>query len=77
MRSRARSAPTAMPFTATWLGSGNPDVTRPYSSFSALAADQGRSRVYGGIHFTFELTASQESCTKVADFVFDNYMQPN
>jgi hypothetical protein len=34
------------------------------------------SRVHGGIHFEFELHASHVSCTKVADYVYDNYMQP-
>lgn len=62
-------------FSVTWIGtSGNPNVTRHYGSFSELAQQQARSRVYGGIHFNFELTASQESCVKVADYVVDNYV---
>lgn len=65
------------PFSVTWIGTaGNANVTRSYEHFSDLAAEQARSRVYAGIHFTFELTASQESCTKVADYVFENYMRP-
>jgi hypothetical protein len=67
----------AMPFSVTWIGTaGNPDVTRSYGSFSQLADEQARSRVYAGIHFTFELTASDESCVQVADYVADNYMLP-
>ena len=63
-----------MAFSVTWVGTGgNPNVTRQYASFSELAQQQARSRVYGGIHFDFELTASQESCVKVADYVADNY----
>src|SRR5690606_40999145 len=66
----------AIPFTVTWTGTtGNPDVTRSYSSFSQLAEEAALSRVYGGIHFAFELNASFESCMKVADYLFDNYMQ--
>jgi len=66
-----------VPFSVTWIGTaGNADVTRQYSSFSELAAQQARSRVYGGIHFDFELKASEKSCTKVADWVADHYMQP-
>ncbi len=66
-----------MSFTATWTGTGgNANVVRAYSRFSALAEDQARSRVYAGIHFTFELTASQESCMKVADYVYSHYMRP-
>jgi hypothetical protein len=64
-------------FSVTWIGTGgNANVTRQYGSFSQLAEQQARSRVYGGIHFNFELTASQESCTKVADYVVDNYALP-
>ena len=63
--------------TARWLGTaGNPDVSRNYPGFWQLAVDQALSRIYGGIHFTFENEASQESCPKVADYVFDNYMTP-
>jgi hypothetical protein len=66
-----------VPFRVTWVGTGgNADVTRAYGSFSSLAREQARSRVYGGIHFDFELTASQESCVKVADFVADHYLLP-
>jgi hypothetical protein len=65
-----------VPFTVTWVGTGgNPNVTRRYRAFSELAEQQARSRVYGGIHFNFELTASHESCGKVADYIFDNYMR--
>jgi hypothetical protein len=64
----------AIPFTVTWSGTGgNADVTRSYTAFSQLAEEAGLSRVYGGIHFLFELTASHESCKKVADYLFDNY----
>jgi hypothetical protein len=65
-----------MPFTVTWAGIiPNADVSRAYAAFSQLADDQARSRVYAGIHFNFELTASHASCKKVAEYVFDNYMR--
>jgi hypothetical protein len=64
-------------FSVTWIGTGgNANVTRHYARFSELAEQQARSRVYGGIHFNFELTASQESCVKVADYVADNFARP-
>jgi hypothetical protein len=64
-------------YSVTWIGTGgNANVTRQYGNFSELAAQQARSRVYGGIHFNFELTTSQESCVKVADYVADNYARP-
>jgi hypothetical protein len=64
-------------FSVTWIGTaGNANVTRQYARFSELAEQQARSRVFGGIHFDFELDASQESCIKVADYVADNYARP-
>jgi hypothetical protein len=64
-----------MAFTARWLGNtGNPDVSRPYAGFWQMAEDQANSRVYGGIHFSFESAASQEYCVKVPEYVFENYM---
>jgi hypothetical protein len=66
----------AVPFTMTWTGTGgNTNVSRSYSSFSKLAEEAGLARVYGGIHFSFELDAAHEACTKVADFIVDHYAQ--
>jgi hypothetical protein len=71
-------------FTATWYlnNTVTPPATTPavvhsqvYNSFWELALNEGDSRVWGGIHFRFELTASQESCAAVADYIFDNKMQ--
>jgi hypothetical protein len=65
-----------MNFNALWQGSsGQPDVTRPYSSFWQLAEDQANSRIYAGIHFRFESEVSQESCPKVAEYVFARFMR--
>jgi membrane-associated phospholipid phosphatase len=77
-RSLARTFRTdAIPFTVTWTGTGGvANETRSYASFSQLAEEAGLSRVYGGIHFLFELTESHESCKKVADYLFENYMRP-
>jgi hypothetical protein len=69
-----------IPFSVTWTWTGaagaGSNATRQYSALSALAEDAGMARVYGGIHFKFELTASAAACTKVADYVFSNYMKP-
>lgn len=67
-----------VPITVNWaaaMGSG-PGVTRHYNGFWELAEEEGRSRVLGGIHFTFELDAAEESCVKVGDYVVDNYALP-
>ncbi|MDB6160608.1 MAG: hypothetical protein JWO04_4314, partial [Gammaproteobacteria bacterium] len=42
----------------------------------ALAVDEANSRIWGGIHYRFDINGSQASCTQVADYLFDNYMQP-
>jgi hypothetical protein len=61
----------------TWTGlNGNANVTRNYSNFWAVAEDQAVSREYGGIHFHFDTTASQEVCPKVARYAFDNFLRP-
>jgi hypothetical protein len=68
----------AQSFTATWYTGSSPPVvvhSEPYTSFAALAQDEGDSRIWGGIHFGFEIDAAQVSCSQVADYVFDNYMQ--
>jgi hypothetical protein len=67
-----------IPFSVTWTWTGaagaGADVTRQYTALSQLAEEAGMSRVYGGIHFEFEITAAAESCTKVADYVYSNYL---
>jgi len=65
-------------FTATWnTGDSPPAVVHaePYTSFWAMGRDSGSSRVWGGIHYRFEITASEHACTQVANYLFDNYMQ--
>src|SRR5207248_10800709 len=40
------------------------------------ATEEGRSRVYGGIHFSFDVTAGQEVGRQVGDYVFDHVLRP-
>ena len=66
-------------FTATWYTGASPPAivhAQPYASFAALAQDEGDSRIWAGIHFRFEIEASQVACAQIADFIYDNYMQP-
>jgi hypothetical protein len=69
-----------IPFSATWTWTGAPgagsNVTRQYSTFSQLATDGGMSRIYGGIHYEFDVTAGWDAGMKVADHVYANYMRP-
>jgi hypothetical protein len=66
----------AQTFTATWYTANNAVVwSQPYTSLWKLGDDEANSRIWGGIHFRFDIDASQVSCTQVADYIFDNYMR--
>ncbi len=58
-----------------WDGAGG--ATRSYTGFNQMADEQERSRVYGGIHFTFDQTAGQSAGRNVANYVFQNFMKPH
>jgi hypothetical protein len=67
----------AMPVSVTWEGiNGNTNVTRNFTGFNQLSEHQAVSREYGGIHFHFDTTASQEVCPLVANYVYGNFMRP-
>jgi hypothetical protein len=61
-------------FEHTWHGAGG--ATRSYAGFTAMANEEERSRVYGGIHFTFDQAAGQSAGRNVANYVFQNFMRP-
>jgi hypothetical protein len=71
----------AMPYAAVWYkdNSAAPPVVfkEDFTSFKALAVHEGNSRVWGGIHFRFELDASHKVCADVADYIYDHKMQPD
>jgi len=61
-------------FQHTWAGAGG--ATRSYAGFNAMANEQERARVYGGIHFTFDNVAGQSVGRNVASYIFSNVMKP-
>jgi hypothetical protein len=61
-------------FQHTWEGAGG--ATRTYAGFEAMADEAARSRVYGGIHFTFDNVAGQSIGRNVANYIFQNFMRP-
>jgi hypothetical protein len=61
-------------FAVHW--EGTPGWTRSYPSFWAIADEEARSRIYGGIHFHFDNTAGQEIGIKVGNYLIDNFMLP-
>jgi len=63
-----------IPYQHTWEGAGG--ATRSYAGFAAMANEQERARVWGGIHFTFDNVAGQSVGRNVGSYVFQNIMQP-
>ncbi len=61
-------------FSHTWEGAGG--ATRSYPGFAAMANEQERARVWGGIHFTFDNVAGQSIGRNVGTYVFQNFMRP-
>jgi PAP2 superfamily len=61
-------------FEHTWVGAGG--ATRSYTGFSNMADEAARSRVYGGIHFSFDNAAGQSVGRNVANYIFANVMRP-
>jgi hypothetical protein len=55
---------------------GTPGVTRSYASFSAAAAEAGRSRIYGGIHWEFDNAAGLASGHEVGSYVSQHFLLP-
>jgi membrane-associated phospholipid phosphatase len=61
-------------FTVT--ADGLPGVTRSFDSFEAAAAEAGRSRIYGGIHYQFDNANGHALGADVAGYVLDHVLQP-
>jgi hypothetical protein len=53
-----------------------PGVTRTFNSFSAAAAENGISRIYLGIHWSFDNLMGQQVGRNVANNIFANMLQP-
>lgn len=61
----------------TWEGiNGNANVTRDFAGFQQISEHQAVSREYGGIHYHFDTTASQEMCPKIAGYIHGHFMRP-
>lgn len=61
-------------FSVTWTGvAPNANVTRQYTGFWQAGYEEARSRVAGGIHFSFDNEISQERCPEVAYWILDRF----
>jgi membrane-associated phospholipid phosphatase len=50
--------------------------TRSFASFEAAAAEAGRSRIYGGIHYSFDNLNGLAVGGEVGDYVVGNFLKP-
>lgn len=65
-----------IPFTVNWAEVGGPGWVRPFNGFRELGDLVARARIWGGLHFTFDHTASKGVCTQLADYIVDNQLRP-
>jgi hypothetical protein len=57
-------------------GNARPYMPRSFSSLSQAEEENGQSRIYLGIHWSFDKTAGIAQGRQVADYVFDNAFTP-
>ena len=60
-------------FAFTTTSPGLPGIQRSFTSFDSAAAEAGRSRVFGGIHYEFSNQDGQTAGRAVADEVLDRF----
>jgi hypothetical protein len=67
----------AIAFTSSAeVSAGGAVITRSFNSFSEAAEEAGASRIYGGIHWSFDNEAGLEAGHSIGGFVADNLLQP-
>jgi hypothetical protein len=57
-------------------GNPRPLLPRSFSSLSQAEEENGQSRIYLGIHWSFDKTAGIAQGNAIADYVFENAFQP-
>lgn len=55
---------------------GLPGAVRSYKKLSAAADEVGMSRIYGGIHTMFDVTAGKDVGVKIGDWIYAHALQP-
>jgi hypothetical protein len=58
-------------FTATWAG-----VERSFNTFTEAAKEAGKSRIYAGIHWSFDVAAGEQLGRKVGQYVAGHHFRP-
>jgi hypothetical protein len=57
-------------------GHVRPTISRSFSSLSQAEEENGQSRIYLGIHWSFDKTEGIVQGNRVADYVFENVFVP-
>lgn len=55
---------------------GSPNIVRSYRTFSSLTNEVARSRVFGGVHYPFDIVEGQAAGRNVATYIFQNRLTP-
>src|SRR5688572_25365276 len=67
----------AIAFTSSAeVAPGGAVITRSFDGFSEAAQEAGASRIYGGIHWSFDNEAGLEAGHSIGEFVADNLLRP-
>src|SRR4051812_17775425 len=67
----------AIAFTSSAeISAGGPVITRSFNGFWQAAQEAGASRIYGGIHWSFDNQAGLQAGHSVGEFVADNLLRP-
>jgi hypothetical protein len=67
----------AIPFTSSAeIAAGGPVITRSFNGFWQAAQEAGASRIYGGIHWSFDNQAGLEAGHSIGEFISDNLLGP-
>src|SRR5215217_333678 len=67
----------AIAFTSSAeISAGGTVITRSFNGFSEAAQEAGASRIYGGIHWSFDNEAGLEAGHSIGEFVSDNLLGP-
>jgi hypothetical protein len=60
----------------TTRSDGLPNATREFKGFWAAAEEAGMSRIYGGIHYSFDNTDGLATGKTLGTYLYRNYLQP-
>ena len=67
----------AIPFTSSAeVSAGGAVITRSFNGFWQAAQEAGASRIYGGIHWSFDNEAGLQAGHSVGEFISDNLLRP-